>query len=453
MSSPPPDTTQSLARALLVVMVPAVPGFGLVSWTVDPDLPVWMPWRLLFSLGAMVLLVGERRSTWVRERLRGLGLVLAVGIYLLFGVRAVGLDLRPETVVALMLVQATTTSALVSVREVMAYLVLVWATIAGAYSVVAEPELPVALPIALSTTLVAGIGLVSIARVKAEQALRQAHQHLEDRVAERTEALSREVEVRREAERAARSADRAKSRFLAHMSHELRTPLNAVTGYTEMVREELVDEGQEELADDLQRVLDGAGHLTTMIDDLLDLARIEAGEMAVKAEVVRVDEVVDELARLLQPARAAAGVQLEVHVPPLQLTTDPARLSRVLLQLLDNAFRFAPGGRVVVRGTVGDDGDLLLEVHDDGVGIAGDQLERIFDRFTQVDDTFTRTAGGAGMGLALARDLVRHMGGEVGVRSTFGEGSTFWVRVPGPCEAPAGVRGSVLTFGRRASAS
>ena len=438
MTSSLPIDVNRPARVLLWVMIVAVPTFGLVVAAVEPGHVTGLWWRGALSGIALLLVWGERRSEAVRRHLRRSSVVVALVLYAIFQLRAVQMGLPAGAVVSLMLIQALTASVLTSVREVVAFLgvALLGAWLADGQ--VAEPAMALPLVWLLSTTLVLGMGLVTVGRARAEQALREARQELEERVHERTEALQREVAERKAAELQAKMADRAKSRFLANMSHELRTPLNAVTGYSEMVREELEGSDNDELVGDLDRVLGAAGRLTDMIDDLLDLARIEAGAIALRKETVRLDHVVAEVARLLEPLRARSGARLELHVPPLQAHTDQRQLEQIVLQLVSNALTHAPGGSVVVRAE-GSVDRLLLEVHDDGVGIEAEHLERIFERFAQVDDSSTRRVGGAGLGLALCRDRAHRLGGAVGVRSVPGEGSTFWVTLPGPWEAPLGL--------------
>ncbi len=263
-----------------------------------------------------------------------------------------------------------------------------------AYGVIDTAQIELAPLLAALTTAVAGVGMVTMTRVRMEHALRESRAELEQRVKERTQALRAEVEERRKAELDA---------LRANMSHELRTPLNAIVGYAELVRDELVETEQGELAADLDKALSSAAHLVRMISDVLDLSRIEAGQLDVTLQEVDVQALLAELARLVEPERARSRCALELEVAQgLALRTDPVRLSQISLNLSTNALKFTEAGRVVARASV----------------------ERGVFRLS-VDDSPTRRRDGSGLGLALSRDLAERLGGTLWATSTPGSGSTF----------------------------
>ncbi|WP_242477982.1 response regulator [Rubrivivax gelatinosus] len=227
----------------------------------------------------------------------------------------------------------------------------------------------------------------------------------------------------------AEAATRAKSAFLANMSHEIRTPMNAIIGLTHLIARDAGDELQRKR---LLKVDGAAKHLLQVISDILDLSKIEAGKMSLERHEFRLDEVIE---RSLSMVRAkAADKHLELIVDtgqlPERLIGDSTRLSQVLINLLANAVRFTASGWVRLRGSVvqRDAGRLLarFEVQDTGPGIAEEQQARLFEAFDQGDNSTTRRHGGTGLGLALTRRFATLMGGEAGLSSREGEGSTFW---------------------------
>jgi signal transduction histidine kinase len=231
------------------------------------------------------------------------------------------------------------------------------------------------------------------------------------------------------------AANRAKSAFLANISHELRTPLNAIIGYAEMIREELVANGQSGLTLDLDRLMIASRHLLNLIQDVLDLARIEAGRLDVRPEVVDLRTLLADLTATLGPSVQSAGNKLSIDLSLTQplLHTDPLRLQQILLNLLGNANKFTLGGSITLAAhneAFGGLPGVAIAVIDTGIGIPPDKLEAVFDAFTQVDNTATRRFGGTGLGLTICRRLCELLGGTMDVVSRLDLGSTFTVRLP-----------------------
>jgi PAS domain S-box-containing protein len=274
--------------------------------------------------------------------------------------------------------------------------------------------------------------------------LEAQHQQLEDQAAE-LEAIADELRVTNdelvargeELERARAEADRAnraKSEFLATMSHELRTPLNAIAGYVQLLEMGIhgaVTDAQHEA---LGRVARSQRHLLRLINDVLNLARIEAGRVEYAIEDVRLAELVAGVLPMVEPQLGAKSLRCDVDVPAdLVARADREKLQQVLLNLLTNALKFtAPGGRITVDAARRDErpDTLFLRVADTGVGIPEDKLASVFEPFVQVDASHTRRNEGTGLGLAISRDLARGMGGDLRARSVPGQGSTFTLTLP-----------------------
>jgi len=246
--------------------------------------------------------------------------------------------------------------------------------------------------------------------------------------------LALREEVRRAREEA-KAAARAKSAFLANMSHELRTPLNAILGYAELLQEDARDLGAHELLPDLEKIQASGAALLALINDILDLARIESGRAVVYPEPVDLAELCDEVLQAIAPLAADNGnaCSVERAAAAGTLVTDRRKLEQCLVNLLSNACKFTTRGRITLtvdREPGSEPRMVRFEVRDTGIGIPHDQVEAIFQEFHQVDDSTTRRYGGTGLGLTITLKLVRLLGGDISVQSAPGEGSCFTIRVP-----------------------
>ncbi|MDA8016304.1 MAG: ATP-binding protein [Thermoanaerobaculia bacterium] len=260
-----------------------------------------------------------------------------------------------------------------------------------------------------------------------DQDLRRLNEHLQERVIARTRDLERAKDV-------AEDASLAKSMFLANMSHEIRTPMTGILGVADLLYETQLDEPQR---DYLTTISSSAQNLLRVIDDILDFSRIEAGKLELEEVDFSLPKLVDEVVELLAPHAKAKGIdisaRLEAELPP-RLRQDPARLRQVLINLVANSVKFTTEGGVVIwakleRGA-GVRSLLRLEVRDSGIGIPQESQQQLFEAFTQADSSTTRHFGGAGLGLAISKGLVELMGGQIGVESEPGTGSTFWLELP-----------------------
>jgi PAS domain S-box-containing protein len=261
-------------------------------------------------------------------------------------------------------------------------------------------------------------------RKRAEAEIREAQQRLEQRVAERTHELS-------QANQRLLELDRLKSEFLATMSHELRTPLNSILGFTDLLRKGLAGPVNAEQQRQLDFVHGSGRHLLALINDLLDLSRIESGRMEVAHEEFEFGAVVEDVAAQLRPLAQRKQLALVLEVPrPLSWRGDRRKVYQVLLNLVGNALKFTEQGEVRVRGAVSHEG-LAVEVRDSGIGIAADQLPHLFQAFRQIDSGIGRSHDGSGLGLYLTRKLLELMGGRIEVESAPAVGSTFRIVLPG----------------------
>jgi signal transduction histidine kinase/DNA-binding response OmpR family regulator len=249
-----------------------------------------------------------------------------------------------------------------------------------------------------------------------------------------TERRRAEEEVA-EAREAAEAANRSKSQFLANMSHELRTPLNAILGYSEMLQEEADEQELESFAADLERINSAGKHLLALINDILDLSKIEAGKMELFVERFDLAELIDEVASTVQPmVHKNANTLKVVRAAGLgEMRADQMKVRQTLYNLLSNAVKFTQGGTITLDADrqLMDGGEwIVFRVADTGIGLSDEQLSKLFLDFSQADASTTRRFGGTGLGLALTRRFCQMMGGDVSVHSVMGEGSVFTIKLP-----------------------
>ncbi|HEX8520873.1 MAG TPA: CHASE3 domain-containing protein [Tepidisphaeraceae bacterium] len=254
----------------------------------------------------------------------------------------------------------------------------------------------------------------------------------------------------KQAKEAAEASSRGKSAFLANMSHELRTPLNAIIGYSEMLREDAEASGQTQNVQDLERIGSAAKLLLSMIGDVLDLSKVEAGKMALHPETFDVGQLMLDCASTIRPLAERNQNKLEIERPTdvVDVEADLAKLRQVLLNLLSNACKFTSRG--VIRFSVRcDSGSCMFLIRDSGIGMTSEQMRNLFQPFAQADASTSSRFGGTGLGLAISRQLCRAMGGDITVESTAGKGSTFTVTLPMRLNETPAARASDLSAAAR----
>ena len=271
-----------------------------------------------------------------------------------------------------------------------------------------------------------------------DTALQSTNGELKTRTQELEEEIFHRKQTQEEllnAKHAAEEANRAKSTFLANMSHELRTPLNAIIGYSEMLEEETRDSGKIENVQDLRKIQSAGKHLLSLINDVLDLSKIEAGKMVLHLETFEVSQVIEEMVTTLQPAAAKNGNSIHVHLDDNvnMMRADITKVRQILFNLLSNACKFTDHGTVSVNVEqikVEDRDWIQFQVRDNGIGISAKQKENLFQEFAQADASIARRYGGTGLGLAITHRFVQLMRGHIWVESEVGQGAAFTVRLP-----------------------
>lgn len=266
--------------------------------------------------------------------------------------------------------------------------------------------------------------LMALDRSQAEEATHKAYEELEAKVVERTKELA-------QANIQLREMDRLKSEFLATMSHELRTPLNSIIGFTGIILQGTAGEINEEQRKQLSMVYSSAKHLLNLINDILDLSRIESGKMEVSIERFKIQDIVSEVSQSLSPIISQKDLRLITKIPEEtpEIYSDRKKVLQILLNLVSNAVKFTETGEVRIECKISND-YLEVSVSDTGIGIRKENMKYLFEAFRQIDGTAQRRYGGAGLGLYLIRKLVTLLGGKIWAESEYGKGSEFTFILP-----------------------
>jgi len=268
--------------------------------------------------------------------------------------------------------------------------------------------------------------------------LLQTNQSLTQEIIERQKiekALKKSKKIAEQAKKIAENANIAKSQFLANMSHELRTPLNAIIGYSEILEEDAEDLEQNDFIPDLQKIQTAGKHLLGLINDVLDISKIEAGKMALFIERIDLEILINEVIDTVQPMVNKNENTLKIVRPDVlgEMQTDMTKLRQMLLNLLCNSAKFTEKGTIYLKidPQTHPDGDWInFGVTDDGIGMTDEQQKKLFKPFTQADSSSTRRYGGTGLGLSIAKQFAEIMGGSIQLLSEFEKGSTFIVCLP-----------------------
>ncbi len=276
---------------------------------------------------------------------------------------------------------------------------------------------------------------------RAKEALADYNHTLEQKVAQRTAELAESIEEARRAEATAEEANQAKSDFLANMSHELRTPLNAIIGYSEMLHEEAEDLGVDDFVPDLNKIHTSGKHLLNLINDILDLSKIEAGRMEIYIESFSIQDLIQEVTTTIHPLIEKQGNFLNVNCAPSlpEMQADLTKVRQSLLNLLSNASKFTNKGNIYLDVSsliINGEDSILFQVRDTGIGMTSEQQSKLFQAFSQADASTTRKYGGTGLGLAITKEFCTMMGGEISVESTLRQGSVFKIRLPRQVKSP-----------------
>lgn len=274
---------------------------------------------------------------------------------------------------------------------------------------------------------------IAIANAMSFQKIEQLNLGLEAKVEERTLELQEQQGRLEEVNKELVKATRHKSEFLANMSHELRTPLNAVIGYSELLQDEMEDQNLDDYIPDLRKIHSAGKHLLTLINDVLDLSKIEAGKMDVYFEEAEIEEIVNEVSVTIKPFIESYGNRFIVNSARGRIRTDVTKLRQILFNLLSNAAKFTENGSVsldVSWNNAGGADDWIFRIADTGMGIAADKMDKLFEEFSQLDAEVARKHGGTGLGLAISQRFCHMLGGEITATSEAGKGAIFTVSLP-----------------------
>ena len=269
------------------------------------------------------------------------------------------------------------------------------------------------------------------ARKQVEEELRKHREHLEELVKERTSDLEEKTVELEQANIRLQEIDRLKSVFLASMSHELRTPLNSIIGFTGVILRGMSGEVNERQREQLTVVKKSANHLLSLINDILDISKIEAGKVELSLEEFNLDDVVREVAELLSPAAGEKGLELLMEaLEGITLYSDRRRVKQVLVNLGSNAVKFTNQGSVKIAARIPGDDNLEIHVIDTGIGIKQEDMDKLFQPFQQIDTSLTKKHEGTGLGLHLTKRLLDLLGGDIWAESEYGRGSEFTFTLP-----------------------